>query len=233
MPTDPRRRQKKLERRSARRKKKRQLQVRAEQAGEGGLLALATRYPPLHSWIAEDVWDQGIGQVLLSRALPDGRVAIAVFLVDAYCLGVKDAFGRILNRSEYNHSIQHEMRDHCRARDYSPEAVRKFVEGAVTYAAELGIQPHADYATAKILFGDIDASKATEEFEYGKDGKPFFIAGPHDTPQRCEHIIQTLLRHCGEGNFDFLIEAPPGMMIEEYEEYDEFDEDEGFDEDER
>ena len=37
---------------------------------------------------------------------------------------------------------------------------------------------------AKLILGGIDSGACTEEYEYGKDGKPLFLAGPHDSPAK-------------------------------------------------
>jgi hypothetical protein len=94
-----------------------------------------------------------------------------------------------------------------------PECARKLVEGAVQYALDLGLPPHVDYRTAKLIFGDISSEACAEEYAFGKDGKPFFIAGPHDSPARCEQILRTLRNHCGLEGHHFLIPAggPPPM----------------------
>jgi hypothetical protein len=169
-----------------------------------------------------------MGSVLLSRQLPDGRVAVAVFLLDVYCLGVKDAIAQILHRSTYESEFVRKTRSQFTVRPMSPAAVRKLVEGAVAYAADLGIAPHPDYHKAKLLFGDIDPAECAEEFTYGKDGKPFFVAGPHDTPERCQQIMSTLTHRLGQDGFTFLIPlAGSGMTPIEQDYLDEDEEDEG------
>lgn len=80
-----------------------------------------------------------------------------------------------------------------------PECLRKLVEGAVQYAADLGLQPHADYRAARMIFGDIRTDECTEEFEYGKDGKPVFIMGPRDNPAECQRIFQAIENRIGSG----------------------------------
>src|SRR4051812_29540405 len=59
MAADPRKRQKKLERRAAKRKEKKHLVVREQGAGMGERLTAATKYPVLHSWVTENFWTQG------------------------------------------------------------------------------------------------------------------------------------------------------------------------------
>jgi hypothetical protein len=40
---------------------------------------------------------------------------------------------------------------------------------------------------------------------FGKDGKPFFMSGPYDTPARCRRIIDTLTRRCGPEGFHYTV----------------------------
>jgi hypothetical protein len=47
----------------------------------------------------------------------------------------------------------------------------------------------------------------TEELEFGKDGKPLFIAGPHDGQARCRQILATLARSCGPDGSHFFMPA--------------------------
>jgi hypothetical protein len=67
------------------------------------------------------------------------------------------------------------------------------------------LRPHPDYHRAKRIFGDIDAGQSTDRFEFGKDGQPFFIAGPHDTAERCRMIVNTLVQKCGVDGFHYVI----------------------------
>ena len=208
MPTDPRKRQKKQERRAAKRKAKHHQLARTKQTGVAERLTAAARYPVLDSCATTDLWTQGLGWVCLSRQLPSGHVAFAVFLVDRYCLGVKDALADVVGRFEYDSQVVRKMRSHFTAKDLSPADVRKLVEEAVAYARELGLHPHPDYQKARHIFGDIDAGQSTEQIEFGKDGKPFFVAGPHDTPERCRQILRTLEQTCGPDGFHYLIPFP-------------------------
>ena len=43
------------------------------------------------------------------------------------------------------------------------------------------------------------------QFEFGKDGKPYFVGGPHDTPERCALIVRTLEENCGRDRYDYLL----------------------------
>ncbi len=181
--------------------------------------------------------EHGIGWVMLSRALPNGTVAVASFLVDHFCLGVKDAHAEILPRMIYDSKYVRGMRVKVPVRDGRPADARKFVEEAVVYAHGLGFRPHPDYDRAKILFGEVDASQSKATFEFGQDGKPYFVSGPNDTPERIRQILATLNHSCGgPDHYHFLVamdpNGPPPFPGAEGGKFRIIMEDEDFDEDE-
>ncbi len=205
MATDARRRQKKLQRRKAKEKAERRLLARQKSLGFGQRLAKARSAPIIHCSMSSELWEAGIGYILLSRRFPGGEVAVGVFLVDVFCLGVKDALARIVPEPEYRFSVYERIANKAPLAHVAPEYARKLVEEAVEYAAGLGLSPHPDYYKAKHIFGDIDAGACAEQFTFGKDGKPLFVAGPYDGPERCRQIMHTLAAHCGEGNYHYLV----------------------------
>jgi hypothetical protein len=169
----------------------------------------AAAAPVLHSLASNALWEQGIGHVLLSRELQNGQVAFAAFLVDMYCLGVKNAMWNIQSRSDVE-SLAGKISAGHKVIRLKPECSRKLVEGAVEYARNLGFPPHEDYRQARLIFGDIDSAACTEEFVYGRNGKPMFIAGPHDSPARCRQIMATLNAKLGPQGHHFLVPVSEG-----------------------
>jgi len=245
MGNDPRKRQKKMERRAAKRKEKKHVRVREQSAGLSERLSAAVAFPILHCWIADSVEKEGIGWVVLSRELPHGSVAVATFLVDGYCLGVKNVVAEILLRPAYDSKYLRKMTTDMPSRRAAPAEARKLLEEAVAYARSIGLPPHPDYAKTMVLFGDVNAADSDARFEFGKDGKPFFIGGPNDTLERCKQIVAILSKTCGPGRFDYIVpvagshlvggapDALPGggdpfLLSDEESDYDseEFDEDE-------
>jgi len=162
---------------------------------------------PIHeSLVPANLFEMGMGNLVFSRLLPDGHIALAVFLLDLFCLGVKNAFITIASRDEY----RQRLRRWPEAESLQPmnaACFRKLVEGGAAYARELGFSPHADYAEASRIFGDVQGSACPTRFEYGRDGKPFYISGPHETPAQAQAIVEQLERRVGPGNFDYLVLA--------------------------
>lgn len=164
---------------------------------------------------------------MIGRLLPNNRVAVVLFLVDRYCLGVKDCFGRLMVRAEYD-AFCRELDEKFEMEDYTPADVRKLVEGAVDYARNLGLEPHPDYHRVKTIFGDIDVRDSREAFEYGSEGKPLFMNGPQDGPERCRRILSILQHSCGPDGFHVIMRVDGSHEIRALDdegEYDEADED--------
>ena len=204
MVLDPRKLQKKKELRNAKQKAKKKALVREKTLGIAARLQIGATAPILDSFTTDTLWQQGMGQLLVSRQLPGGQVAFGVFLLDIYCLGVKDAFCNIVPRDSYD-DLRDKLLRQGRKAELSSPCARKLVEGAVAFARDLGFLPHPVYEKARHIFGQIDPAECSRTFEYGKDGKPFFIAGPHDSSARCRQIVGTLHKRCGEGAFDYVI----------------------------
>lgn len=206
MATDPRKRQKKLERRKAKAKAERREMARRESKGLPSRIQRAATAPILHCCVSAEIWRKGIGHVLISRQLA-GQVAFAAFLVDVYCLGVKNAFANVTSRAQYDEQMYGRLARQDDLIKIQPECARKLVEGAVQYANSFGLSPHSDYHTAKLIFGDVVAEACNGQFTFGKDGKPFFVAGPYDDLARCQQILHILHNHCGSDGHHYLIPA--------------------------
>jgi len=207
MAMDPRKRQKKLQRRKAKEKAKRKALAQRAPRSLATRIQGAAAAPILHCCATEALWDQGLSHVLISRELRSGDVAFVVFLVDAYCLGVKDVVFDVAPRSRYDWKVYGKLLETQEVVQLEPEETRKLIEGAVEYARDLGFAPHHDYRKAKSIFGDIDADAAEEEFVFGKDGKPFFFAGPYDDRARCKEILSILTNRCGPDGFYYTMPA--------------------------
>jgi hypothetical protein len=153
----------------------------------------AAKAPIADVYTPESMFDEGIGSVWLSRLLDDGRYALSVFLVDTYCLGVKSTMYALLEPERYRVHLENFL--HASEENFipcEPAYARKLVESAVAYARELGLEPHVDYKVASLLFGDVDAADSDAHFNFGRDGNPFYIPGPHDTPAEQRRIIKQL-----------------------------------------
>ena len=71
----------------------------------------------------------------------------------------------------------------------------------MNYADALGIRPDPDFELARHVFGK-EPVVATHGVQFGgEDGKPLFVAGPHDDANK---IIRQLTQQLGKDGFHFI-----------------------------
>lgn len=191
------RRQKALARHKAKRKQAR---------GAGSGLLPASPAEIYHCKIPTRLFELGIGNVVISRRYPSGQIGLAIFLLDVYCLGIKDAFCQLVDPSQYARIMDGLAHDGP-LEDIDPACARKLIEGAVEYARRFQLRPHPDYKAAQTIFEDIDTAVCSRSFEYGRDGKPFYVAGPNDSPAKSQHVLSLLEQQCGPHGFHYMIPA--------------------------
>jgi hypothetical protein len=163
---------------------------------------------PLEAFRSAELFDSGCGYLVVSRFKADGRVESGFFLLDVFCLGVKDAgFHHFNSIVDYRESLIDRLFPDANQVQMTPAAARKLTEDATSYARGLGFSPGVDYKKASRVFGGITTAGCDEEFTFGKDGKPLYIQGPSDSPARVERILHALDARCGEGGYHYIIAA--------------------------
>ena len=105
------------------------------------------------------------GQVVLARRDPTGKIAFGSYLLDVFCLGVKDSFWSIVPEGEYD-DILDRAEEHGELQNVTPEYLAKLVFGVVEFARQVGIAPHADFRHACRLLDGIDPMRCDEQFEF-------------------------------------------------------------------
>jgi hypothetical protein len=153
----------------------------------------------LEAWWSGKLYNSGMGQVVVGRQKASGDggfITAGVFLVDAYCLGVKNAFLAKIPSAGWESALDRIFSQEGR-KPLSPACARKLIEGAVAYARSFGFEPHPDYYKASHVLSGIDASECDTIFTFGENGKPHYIQGPHDSPEFIKRVIASLRKHAG------------------------------------
>ena len=143
----------------------------------------------------------GLAQIFVTR-VEGNQYLVGSYLVDYWCLGVKNALApRKLNRTKYEAMVEKAYsKFHQDYREITLEQAQAIIFGAVEYAQELGLKPHRDWSKAKDHLGQ--PSENLLPIEFGRQGKPFYVSGPYDNPDK---IVAKLRETVGDGNFDYLM----------------------------
>jgi hypothetical protein len=164
-------------------------------------------YPIYECLVPDGLFEIGLGTIVVSRRAPGSTIALGAFVVDVFCLGVKDAFFSVMDSFKYETHLKQMIKQSHEGqsfKDTHPAEVYKLIEGAVAYAAELGFSAHEDYKEAKKIFGEINSDLSHQQFSYGRYGKPFYISGPKENDQKVREIITQLHAKCGAEGFNYL-----------------------------
>lgn len=143
----------------------------------------------------------GLAKILIARQERASRATVCGFLVDVYCLGVKDATGPLSMGSS---SVTAFSRGFFSAFDEPAVSVpldlaQQVVHGAVAYARALGFEPSPDFAATVAYLG---TPSTPSPIGFGREGKPFYISGPYDNPRA---VVDTLEGSAGGGNYDYIV----------------------------
>ncbi|NOX45425.1 MAG: hypothetical protein GXO89_00425 [Chlorobi bacterium] len=158
---------------------------------------------PIHECLINSGWEEkGLATILLSKKQPSGNYVFALYLVDIFCLGLKNTlFNFNFSEVEYN-EIKEKM---AGSEIFVPCDIVKahnIIYGAMDYAEELGFRPYKDFKTTEYLLNPELIDDGIDDIEFGKDGKPYYFAGLNDN---VDLILETLNRNVGKGNFKFTL----------------------------
>ncbi len=192
----------------------------------------ARSLPIFECLISEDWESQGICSIIVSRRHKSGNFTVGIFLVDLYCLGVKDAHYEFnIDQEEYEYLINNG--GPLEARDYA--LVHNIIYGATAYAEDFGFKPHSAFGVAQYILEEDDDDIPLMEIEFGFNGQPCYMTGPDDDEAKIKSITAILNRTAGPGNFEVVDIGGVASDDEDFEEDDfdgeDWDEDDDLDED--
>lgn len=187
---------------------------------------------PCETWYINEDWQtSGLAVIYGTRIMPSGNLICANYLVDIFCLGVKDtAWYFNISPSSYKESVR-ENYDGAGLKDIeiNPNLAQNIIYGAVEYAESLGFSPHKDFNITEYLLSPADEIPFIE-IPFGQNGQPLYISGPFDNVRL---ILKKLEKAVGKGNFKFILNT--GLNEYGFDDWlsddDEEDDDEDYDDD--
>jgi hypothetical protein len=140
---------------------------------------------------------------------------VGAFLVDTFCLGVKNAF---CNEGLGRRKIEDQLLPGYYQKEEPTRVginyVNEIIYGAIEYARSLGFEPHSDFELSRHVLGAEDFSRTRNLKFGGPEGKPLYVAGPDDDAPM---ILQRLRQRLGKDGFHFITREDDWEAIEEDE----------------
>jgi hypothetical protein len=144
----------------------------------------------------------GISNIFVSRELAKGFYVFISYLVDFWCLGLKDTllkFGISQGDLSFIYSQCHDDLVTIPYQD-----ARNLILGAIDFAKAIDISPHSSWNGMSSFF--IEAHLPYEKkFSFGRKGKPFYFSGPNDHKlYNVKEVIKKVLNVGG----DYVVHVP-------------------------
>lgn len=170
---------------------------------------------PIYKCYINETWKQGgEAMVVVSRERGNGNLCVAFFLVDVFCLGVKDAFGEV-NYTKENLQAYIDRNTFFKETDYP--LVHNIVYGAIEFAEESGIEPCKEFETWGNVLSEDNDDIPLIDIEFGKNGKHLLVT---EAGSKESLLIPSLRKKLGD-NFDYLISDADSDELEDYGELEE------------
>ncbi len=161
----------------------------------------------IYECLVNENWkESGIASVIVTRIHTNGNFTTGIFLVDLYCLGVKDSFFKFnIGLIEYREMID-QMNSNESFINSNYVLAHNIVFAAVEYAGDYDFSPCKTFTavTQYLLEEDTDEIELID-IECGLDGKPYYFQGINDNQATINRILNQLERTAGEGNYHFTL----------------------------
>ncbi|MBV8130948.1 MAG: hypothetical protein JO282_00350 [Alphaproteobacteria bacterium] len=171
--------------------------------------------------MVEGLFEHGLGLVVLARKTGIREVAMATFMLDIYCRGVRGAVLDCMSSQEFDYVLD-QMGGALPWVSVDPSYARKLLREATKYAEPLGFMPPREFAAVEALFGDVSPDACDTVFRFGLNGRPCYIASQDDPPGKTRSQLKQLRNRLGEGGFSFILPADDLDLVEDGAAWEEF-----------
>jgi hypothetical protein len=179
------------------------------------IIERARKLPIYKCWsIGND--ESGMKQIIVSRQKANGKLIVGFYLIDSFCLGLKDTFYREFeDEDEVIEALSDAIFDEIDFEEIDANYAQNFIYGGIEYAEDLGFTPAKDFNITEYLLDEVDDIEYID-IEFGKNGKPFYVPGENDD---IEKNLKILENNVGSGNFEYSL-----SLLEDFDDDDDFDE---------
>ena len=81
---------------------------------------------------------------------------------------------------------------------------RKLLRDLRIWAESIGFSPAEDFEVVERLFGDVSPDSCDQTFQFGRDGKPFYVPGPSESPMQIRRRMEQIRARFGEQGVDLI-----------------------------
>ncbi len=174
---------KKAERRRLKRQQKRSRLRRAE--GDSPYRRIGAHGEVVACYLNANWRKTGEAAIYCLRSIPGGGHAMAAFLVDVWCMGLKDAWGHLgISADEFNESILRWGRRDLDLTRIDADLAQRLVAGGIRFARQNGFRLPKRHERWVALLGGVGDVDTADLEEFGVDGGLRYIGSTEDLSKR-------------------------------------------------
>ena len=178
--------------------------IEVAEASIAGQAARAAALPIRHCVLTQNLFETGIGTLVLARGSTVGSLVVGIALLDSFCRGVKDVVVRAIEWEQLEAYLD-ATNEVTPLEPVDPSYARKMLRELVHWSGSLGFHPPRDFAAFERLFGNVDPEACEMTFEFGQEGKPLYMSGPNDSPSLARRHVERMREQLGPDNFDHMV----------------------------
>lgn len=165
-------------------------------------------------YIAPPDWQEsGMAHVIVTRVRPSGNLIMGAFLVDTFCLGVKDAgYHENMTPSDFEGYLNNYKRG-MGLEEISYYEAHNIIYGAMAFAEEGGIKPTKEFDPAGYILEEDTENIPLIEYNFGKNGKHFLVINPDRKEMPYYHILK---KNLGD-DFEYVLPYGDEYEDDDYE----------------
>lgn len=152
--------------------------------------------------------------IFVLRRHPQGSITYAGFMLDRWCLGVKDTLWDFNVEESVFEELLSYMSDSHQVDEIDYVEAHNWVYGALAWAEDVDIKPHKDFAIVQYLLEPDDDNTELIDYDFGRNGEYCLMT---TTNLEASKYIPLLRKNLGEGNFT--------VVIDNDDDYDDYDDD--------
>lgn len=155
----------------------------------------------------------GLMNIYVIRQHPQGSFTMGVYLIDTWCVGVKDATWMFNVTSEEINDLLFRV-GAILPQEITYAEAHNWVYGALAFAAEVGIKPHQDFSVAQYILEEDDDNVPLIEYEFGRNGR--YCLFSHGSLE-ASHYLPALNKHLGPDGYDLIVSDSPHPYADKYD----------------
>ncbi len=118
-------------------------------------------------YCAVNLFEIGVGYVLVSREHTGGKISYACYLIETFYLGLKDSMYAIrVDADDFIDTVEM-LSETTELEECSYEEAHNIIYGAIEYAAEQGRKPHSSFMITKYMLEEDTDDIPLIEYEFG------------------------------------------------------------------